>query len=245
MRINKITKIIFTFIFLYLNLNKLNAQIDSAAVAVLDKMSNGIGNLHSCSLTLVSEYDISDPRLGLVTHSEESDIFLKAPNKLLVNKKGDKGKKDFFYDGKSFTYFSVDNNQYSTAQAPPTIVETIDSIHNTYGIDFPAADIFYPTFVDDILAIANNLSDLGLTTVDNKECYHIAGTTKEFTFQIWVSKDESYLPLKMAMVYTDKPGNPHYEAFFENWNLNPSLEDSMFNFTVPPQAKKVKFVSKN
>lgn len=242
MHLNKFVKILSFIVFLCLYTNKINAQIDSAAVAVLDKMSGVIGNLRSCSFTIITEYDIYNDKLGLVKHSDEANVFLKAPDKLLVNKKGDKGKKDIFYDGKMFTYFSPNNNQYSTISAPATIIETIDSIHNTFGIDFPAADLFYPYFVDDLLDVATNLSYLGLTTVDGKECFHIAGTTIDFTFQFWISNDESNVPIKMSIVYTNKIGNPQYEAVFMKWNLNPSLDDSMFNFTVPSNAVKIKFV---
>ncbi len=233
-----------TILLLTVYTNITIAQIDSTAVVILDKMSNVICNLKTCSFKIKTEYDISDSRLGLVTHSEEANIFLKAPDKALINRKGDKGKKDLFYNGKTFTYFSYDNYQYATVQAPPTIMEMIDGINNDYGIDFPAADIFYSDFVDVILGISNNLSYLGLTTVEERECYHIAGTTNDFTFQIWIANDESYLPVKMVIVYTNQSGNPQYEALYQQWNLNPVLQNEMFDFAAPEKAIQVKILKK-
>ena len=52
----------------------------------------------------------------------------------------------------------------------------IDTVNKMYGIDFPAADFFYPSFVDDLLAESKTLMYLGMTKVDGKDCYHIAGT---------------------------------------------------------------------
>ena len=124
-------------------------------------------------------------------------------------------------------------------------METIDSLHNEYGIDFPAADIFYPDLVDDLLSYSDNLLYLGLTNIEDKECFHIAGTTDELTYQIWISNDGTFLPVKMAIVYTNMAANPQYEAKFENWSLNPSLQDSMFDFVVPTGAAKIKFAKKN
>jgi hypothetical protein len=221
------------------------AQIDSEAVAILDRMSNVITNLESCSFTLKTEYDIYNERLGLVKYSDVASVFLKAPDKLLVNKKGDKGQKNFYYDGNTFSYYSVDNNQFASIPVTLSIMEIIDSLHNEYGIDFPAADIFYPDLVDYLITNSDNLSYLGLTNVDDKECFQIAGTSDEITYQLWITNDESYLPLKMSIVYTNRTANPQYEALFQNWSLNPSLDDSMFNFIVPEGAIKIKLLKNN
>jgi hypothetical protein len=219
------------------------AQIDSEAVVVLDKMSDVVTGLESCNFVLKTEYDIYNERLGLVKHSDVSDVYLKAPDKLHIKRSGDAGYKSLFCDGKTFTYYSADNNQYSTIPALETIMETIDSIHNEYGIDFPAADIFYPELVDELIEKSEDISYLGLTNVDDKECHHIAGTTNLLTYQLWVSSDD-FLPLKMVLVYTSRDGSPQYEAIFRKWTLNPVLENSIFNFVVPEKANKVIFKKK-
>jgi hypothetical protein len=210
-------------------------QIDSEAVTILDSMSCVVSGLGSCSFTLNTEYDTYSGLLGLIRNSDEASVFLKAPDKFYVKRDGDKGNKSFYYD----------NNQYASVPAPSTIMETIDSIHNEYGIDFPAADIFYPDIVDDIVANSDALSYLGMTMVEGKICHHIAGVNKELTFQVWIANDETYLPVKMAIVYTSKAGNPQYQAIFRNWSLNPELQDSMFDFVIPAGASKIKFLKKN
>jgi hypothetical protein len=220
------------------------AQIDSEAVVILDSMSDVVTDLESCSFTLKTEYDIYNTDLGLVKHSDIAKVYMKAPDKLLVNRKGDKGNKNFYYDGKTFTYFSADNNQYADLPAPPTIMETIDSISSYYGVEFPAADIFYTDLVDSILANANILSLLGFTNIFDKECYHLAGRSDEMSYQVWIANDGTFLPVKMAIVYTSRPGQPQYEAVFQEWNVNPVLDNSMFDFVVPADAVKIKFIKK-
>lgn len=215
------------------------SQIDSSAVAILDKMSFAVGNLQSCSLVLKTENDILNPELGLITHSDVANVYFKAPDKFYISKSGDKGNKEFFYDGKTFTYYSKDNNVYSSVPAPATIMQTIDSIHNSFGIDFPAADFFYPNFTDDVLQISDKLADLGITSVENKKCYHLAGTTIDFTYQIWISSD-TFLPVKMSIVYVNASMDDHYTAIYDNWSLNPVLQNSMFDFTAPADALKVR-----
>jgi hypothetical protein len=121
----------------------------------------------------------------------------------------------------------------------------IDEFHDKYGIDFPAVDVFYADFVDQILDISNTLAYLGVTKLDDKSCFHIAGATDSLTYQIWVANDETFLPVKIGIVYLMKPGSPQYEALYRSWELNPALEDSMFDFVPPPDANKIKLILKS
>ncbi|HUB60101.1 MAG TPA: DUF2092 domain-containing protein [Puia sp.] len=217
-------------------------RIDTVAVAILDKMSAVIGELSSCSVNIRSNYDISTRELGLIKHSDEQQLFIHGPNQLLLKSEGDQGSRDFYFDGKTLTYYSMDRNQYGQISAPLNVVDMIDTVNKMYGIEFPAADFFYPTFVDDILGDSKTLVYLGLTKVDNKECYHIAGTTPDKTFQFWIADDAFTLPVKMVIIYTNKVERPQYEAILSDWQVNPSLPDALFTFTAPHRARKVKLM---
>ena len=217
-------------------------RFDTVAVAILDKMSAIIGDLGSCSVTVKSNYDVTSKELGLIKHSDEEHLYLHGPNKLLVKSEGDRGSRDLYYDGKTLSYYSMDRNQYGQIEAPASLVEMIDTVSRRYGIEFPAADFLYPTFVDDILTDSKELVYLGLTTIDGKECYHIAGMGTDKSFQFWISDDAFTLPMKMVIVYTTKPMNPQYEAVLSEWQVNPTLPDALFDFTIPHKAKKVKLV---
>ena len=244
-------KIFFLLLFGFVASAQLRAQkaqavhgrrIDTVAVAILDKMSAMIGDLGSCSVTVKSNYDVTSKELGLIKHSDEEHMYLHGPDKLLLKSEGDRGSRDLYYNGKTLSYYSLDRNQYGQIEAPTSLVEMIDSVSKRYGIEFPAADFLYPTFVDDILADSKELVYLGLTTIDGKECYHIAGMGTDKSFQFWVSDDAFTLPIKMVIVYTTKPMNPQYEAVLSDWQVNPTLPDAMFDFSIPLKAKKVKLV---
>jgi hypothetical protein len=217
-----------------------SGRIDSVAVSILDHMSAVIGDLGSCSITVKSNYDVQSVHLGLVKHSNEEQVYMQGPNKMLIRSEGDKGSRSFVYNGNTLSYYSYDKNQFAEVEAAGTLMEMIDTVNKLYGVDFPVADFFYPSFVDDIISDAINLVYLGTTNVDGKECFHIAGTAKDKTFQFWISNDPFYLPIKMVIVYTAKEMNPQYEAVLSNWQINPSLPGSLFDFTPPPKAKKIR-----
>jgi hypothetical protein len=236
----------FLFIFftgiLAVHLQAQPRRIDTVAVSILDKMSAVIGDLSSCSVTIRSDYDISSRELGLVKHSDEQQLFLRGSGKMLLRSEGDKGSRYLLFNGKNLSYYSMDKNQYSQIETPASLIEMIDTVNKLYGIEFPIADFFYPSFVDDILAESKNLMYLGLTQIDGKECFHIAGTAADKTFQFWISNDAWYLPMKIVIVYTSKDMNPQYEAVLSNWQLNPNLPDAIFQFTPPVRSRQVRMV---
>lgn len=238
-------KLLFVILFGVIAAGHLRAQtrrIDTVAVAILDKMSAMIGELSSASVTIRSNYDVSSKELGLIKHSDDQQMFLKGPSELLLKSEGDQGARDFYFDGRTLSYYSMDKNQYGQIEAPLSLVEMIDTVNKLYGIEFPAADFLYPAFVDDILNDSKTLVYLGLTKVDGKDCYHIAGTTNNKTYQFWISDDAFTLPMKMVIIYTAKEMSPQYEAVLSDWKVNPQLPDALFNFTIPHRARKVKLV---
>jgi len=220
-----------------------HADIDTTAVAILDRMSATMYELKSCSVAVSSEYDVSSQSLGLVKHTDEERVYLSGNNKLFVNTEGDKGSRDLIYNGKTFTYYSNTKNHYAQEELNTTTVGMIDSMNKAYGIIFPAADYLYPSFVDDILAASQKIEFLGMTRVEGKDCFHIAGVCKDKTYQFWISGEPYFLPAKMVVVYTDKPLNPQFEAVYHDWQINPTIPDGVFEFQAPPGAAKIKFMT--
>lgn len=236
-------KFLFSLIFCIAAVAGASAQrtnIDTVAIAILDRMSAMIGSLSSCHYTVRSNYDIRSQHLGLVKHGDDEQIYMQGPNKLLIRSQGDRGERSLYYDGETLNYYSLENNQFATLPLSASIVDMIDTVNKLYGIEFPASDFFYPTFVDDLLSESKNLIYLGMTKVDGKDCYHIAGTTPEMTYQFWVSDDALTLPIKMVIVYTSRDMNPQYEAVLSDWQINPVLPSSLFEFMAPPKARKIK-----
>jgi hypothetical protein len=220
-------------------------EIDSKAVLVLDKMSDIIGDLESCSFKLSSIYDVYSPERDLFKKHTKSEVYMVGPDKMLINSTGDKGHRQFFYNGTELWYYSHDENNYGMIETPSNILGTIDSVFNAYQIEFPAADFFYPAFTDDLIETSQRISCLENSDVNGQQCYHILAVGKELSIQIWISNDGLYLPVKYLIIYNQYEGNPQFEAVFSNWQINPNLPDAMFNFSPPAGAFPVRFIAKN
>jgi hypothetical protein len=216
-------------------------RIDSLAIYILDRMTGTMQSIESCSFSVETSYDVFQQDLGYIKHSTNDKVFVKYPDKLRMALSGDQGRRDIFYNGKKFSYYSLDKNQCSEIETSGNVLQLFENISKKYGVEFPAADFFYPDFTDDLIQTGGNLIYLGITKVNGKDCFHIAGNDVNGTgFQFWIADDENFLPVKMVLVYKTDDGQPQYEATYSDWKLNPSLQSALFEFVAPPTSTKVK-----
>jgi len=213
-------------------------RVDTVAVMIIDRMASVIGDLNSCSFTLTTTQDIKDPDYGLVKQNEVSEVYLEGPDKMHINFSGDKGHRGFWYNGKFIVAYWFDENNYAVIETPDNLIDMIDMINEDYAIEMPAADFFYPTFTDDVLAFFDDVIFMGKRQLNGKECWLILAQNNEISAQIWFAADTFTLPQKFVIVYKND-NNRQYEATFSNWKLNPEIPASAFEFLPPPGARQV------
>ena len=229
-------------LIIILSCNTLQAnQTDSLAIYILNRLKTNLQSFKSCSFTSQITYDVWTEELGLIKHNDTEDIYIQFPDKITVKTFGDKGRTRMIYTGKKFFMYSY-NHTYTEVDISLSVIEMIHAINHNYGIEFPGADFFYPTFVEDMMASGGFIRYLGTTYLDGKECYHIAGKDSNGSnFQVWISED--YLPAKMVINYGNQTGSPQYEAIYKNWVTNPILPVTLFEFTPPPGATRISLIS--
>ncbi len=219
-------------------------KTDSVAIVILDQMSYIIGDLNSVDFTVETRNDVIDPFFGSVSQFSVNQIVFNGPDKMYINSNGVKGHRSFWYNGELLVYYAFNENNYAIIETPPTTIETIDSINLNYGIDFPAADFFYPSFTEDLIAASTEIIFAGKNTIEGKECFLIISKQKEMTVQLWIENSVLFLPVKMLIMYNGKNSGLQYEATFKEWKINPVLPDAMFNFLPPPGAREIKILAK-
>jgi len=219
---------------------------DPKALTVLNRMADNIGALHSCSFRLdVSHDEWNADADMLVKLNNSHEVFLVGPDKMLVNSTGDAGHRGFWYDGtEAYTYWYGENN-YGRVPAPPTIIAMIQRIHEDYGVDFPAADLLNPTFVDDLIAQSKRIAFLEAVRLGEQDCFHIAAKGKDQDMEVWVSNDAATLPVKYLFRTREKGQVVEYQGTFSDWKMNPDLPVTLFRFTPPPGSREVRLVSRN
>ena len=216
-------------------------EYDTRAVAVLDSLSSVIGNLRSCSFSVETEFvdtNGEDDKMLFIEH----DIYMRGPDKMYIHSDGDRGEKGYWYNGNKLAFLNFDKSIFDTIRAPNNIILAIDFVHNEYGIDFPAADFFYPTLTDDIIENYNKIYYIGDVKVNDVECVAVSATNEKESLYIWVEKN-TYLPYRMVIAQKEELSKV-YESTFSNWKVNPHLPDVLFQFTPKSTSKRVKLISK-
>ena len=221
-----------------------SSRVDGAAIALLDRMSMLIGDLESCSFNLRLEQDTEDPEYGMITRHSSHTVYLKGPDKMHVNSNRHNGRRSLWYDGNKLWYYSFRENNYSGLSIQGDLISVFDSLHFKYGVDVPAADIFYPAFTDDILEAFDEVKLVGYSEIDGVECFHILAHGKSKMLQIWLENDAFFLPVKYVITSLENDDVRHYEATFEDWSINPQLPDSMFIFNPPAGSNRIMMISK-
>ena len=236
--------VLYSFSILFsLNAFAQETKYDPAAILILDRMSDVIGDLTSCSYKTISSHDVRDPDFGLVKKITNSEVYMVGPDKMVVNFFGAGGHSQCWYNGQQVAFYDYDENNYGVVDAPSTIIAMIDSIHEHYNVDFPAADFIYPAFTDDLLESSDRLAYVGSVTINGKECFQLIATNKSYSTQIWISNDAYNLPIRYVINYFAQAGSPQYEVTFSDWQLNPDMPTSMFEFLPPPGANQVRMMS--
>lgn len=239
---------ILTSLFILTASNMVQAQnattsgtLDTAAILIMDRMADMIGSLHSCSYDLHVSQDVQDPDHGVITRFTDHQVFMTGPDRMHVSSIGERAHRGYWYNGWQVAYYNFTENNYGFVEAPENIIAMIDEIHHDYEIDFPAADFFYPTFTDDLIAQSTRIDYVGTVQRDGKECFRIVARGKAQTVQLWIANDATFLPVHF--IITDHAtGNTQYEGAFANWVMNPDIPDQLYEFMPPPGAARVTMV---
>ncbi|MDU8885744.1 DUF2092 domain-containing protein [Yeosuana sp. MJ-SS3] len=235
--------IVLTFLP-FLSFAQESKKIDSTAIFILDKMNDIIGDLESVSFNVATSSDKINVEQNIETHFSTSSVSMVGPDKLMSRTKGDRGNYGIWYDGAFISYYSFDENNYVTLEAPDNIITMIDSMHVKFDFKFPAADFFYPSFTDDIIDAFDTVKYIGKKIVEGEECFHIMATNNEMHVQIWISNDTGMLPKKL-LIMDKNENNLQIESTFTDWSLNPNIPESVFDFLPPPNARLISILAKS
>ena len=228
---------IFSFILIIglISCNNDKEFYETQAIDELDKMSETIGKLTSCSYSL----SVTSMQVDKAVNSEfdkntnSHEVYMQGPAKFYIHSSGTKGRNSYWYNGERFSFYAHDRQVFDTIRTQGNVIEVMDYLNQRYGIYFPAADFFYPTLTDDLIGFSNEVISLENQTIEQKEYLIVQATNTKKNIIIWIDK-LSNLPFKFIISpQTDK--GLYYEAVFSNWKLNPMFSDIIFEF-IPPRG---------
>lgn len=215
--------------------SKQEGYYDQSAIDALDQFTEQMGGLTSLSVYVESDITKNGKQVW-----RQSDVYLSGNDKLHAFVQNEEMRKGIWYNGSDLTIYDYDKNIYDVVAAPSTTLTMIDSAHSAFGFDFPAADFFYPTFTDDMMA--NFDSIILLDPVGVEDLIELRAVNSETEVYLTIDS-QSHFPIKLEIY---REGGNQYIGTFGNWRKNPEIDASIFSFSPPEKAtKEVIFTAKH
>lgn len=213
-------------------------KIEPQAAEVLKQMTDYLKGLQQFSVQAEITEDVLLDSGLTVQDGRSATASVRRPNRLRIDSEGDIDNRQVYYDGKTITLMNPRTNVYSTIDAPPEIDAALDYGIKAYNIRAPLADFIYANANEYLTQDARSGFYLGLSKVQGVPCHHLAFRQKDLDWQIWIENSPTPVPRKF-LITDRKAKGLQFTAVFSQWNTSPQLEDGLFVFAAPANAKKV------
>jgi hypothetical protein len=214
--------------------------VQQYALDRLKQMSDTLTSSQTFSYHSKSAIDLQSETGQFVTFFNEAQAALQHPNKLHADVKGELANLELTFDGNTLSVFDGSKNTYAASSPLKNIDEMLEFLMTKAQISFPSADLMYS---DPYAVMTKNLSDatfISETIVNGVTVEHFAYREPGIDWEIWLTKGDKPLPLRLAMTYKQVQNQPRFWVEFFDWRLNPKLKNK-FDFKIPKDAKKVEF----
>jgi len=216
--------------------------VDPAAVQTLQRSLDYLASLKQFSVHAQNTVE-EVLELGQKVQFDSSNILMiKRPDKLLAKRHGDIVDQSFSYDGKTLNLYNASHNYYASVPAPDSIEAMLDFARESLGVVAPASDLLYTNAFHLMMEHVYSAVIVGKTVIGGVKTDHLAFSRPDVDFQIWVPESGDPLPLKYVVTDKLSYGQPSTTVVMRDWNVDPALTDSVFNFQPPQNATATDFL---
>jgi len=213
-------------------------NVEPQAVQALAKMSAYLRTLPAFQITLETQRDDVDIYGQQITLSGAATYKVRRPDAMAIDLALPSVTRKYVYDGKTVTVFDPPTGYYAQFAAPSTIKATLQTAMDKYGVTLPLSDLFTWTEGDDRANSLTSAHFIGKTEVNGQSANHYAFRQPGVDWQIWIADGDKPAPLRVALVASDDPARPRFQADLA-WDTTPQFNADAFTFTPPANARKV------
>jgi hypothetical protein len=172
----------------------------------------------------------------------DMQTFVKRPDRLRVNAEGDLIDKQFYFDGKTITLYDKDKNVYGVLEVPPDIESALEKANKEFGVRVALTGLASPKLWELLNKRIKTSLYVGQSKIRGVLCHHLSFDGDKVQLQVWIETGDKPLLRKVVLTHKLLPASPQWTAYLSDWNFSPQLNDSMFVFTPPQGAQKIKFL---
>ena len=205
---------------------------------LLRQMSKKLAQANKLSFKVDRKLDAAVIDGQKLPENAQIDFSVSRPRKFMVKSDSQKDVRTAYFDGKTLSIYDRTNNEYATASAPGTIDDVLDDIDEEFDFT-PPLWLFFLNDPYEVLGSEIKTKDYkGKETIAGVECHHLSFGSDQADSEIWIGVAD-LLPHKLVATFKKREGKPKLQAEFSSWNLAATLDDNIFAFVPPKDARKV------
>ena len=165
-------------------------------------------------------------------------VYFKRPNQLMVELQNDHINRLFYHDGRQLTAIAPNEKTYGMIEANASSMEALEDAANNYGVDIPLIDLIAWGVNGTESLTVDSAVYVGETELQEKTVDHWAFRGPRLDWELWITRGENPLPLKISTVRYHDLSQPRFTANI-NWNERSSMKDSLFEPNLEKDFRKV------
>jgi hypothetical protein len=218
-------------------------DIDKQAVAILQKATGHLMKIDRFRFKADISLDVVQESGQKLQFGKTAEVTIRRPDRMYGVRVRDDGRRlQFWYDGKTVTLYEESENVYGRIPVPDTIDGMLDYLETIIQTPHPLADLLYSD-LSFLLDLPESGIYAGTSIVGGLACDHLAFRNETVDWQIWVERGKHPLIRKVVITYKTLPGQPQFSAYLEQWDVAPTINDSLFRFISPKGAEEIQILS--
>jgi hypothetical protein len=222
--------------------NPVGTEREPTAIAALEKMGAYLRTLTTFAVEGSGSIEESLTTGQIIQYPGTIDLLASRPNRLRANLYSTLKRREFFYDGKTFTIFAPRQGFYAETAAPPTIKELLDKAQDRLGLVLPLSDLFELGQDPALTTRITTAFFVSTDVVNGQVCQHYAFRQPNVDWQIWIKDGAQPLPCKWVITGAGEREPLNYEMEF-TWDLKPAVPANAFTFVPPVGADRIALAS--
>ena len=221
-----------------------STAVEPQAQELLVRALTYISRQERFSVVMRASYDSYQQSGQKIEFGETRKVTLIRPDRLRVEIEESNGVSHvMLFDGKDLTLSTPQSNVYAQLPKPGTIDQAVVFFVRDLRMRLPLAVLLLTTATDELTQRTLSIDYVEKTSILGKPAHHLAGRTESVDYQIWLADGEQPLLMRVVLTYHTEPGQPQYRAMLSDWNLAPQVQDSVFAFTAPSDARRIAFLA--
>ncbi len=221
---------------------KWGGPIDPDALQVLKGMTDYLGSLQRFSMHTENTYEDVLATGQKIQFGFSTNIVVQRPDKIRAERTDGTAHQLFIYDGAKLFMYEAKQEFFAAVDVPDNIDAFLHFARDTLDLVPPAGDMVFSNAFELLTAGITSGFVVGEAEIGGVRCYHLAFTTPVVDWQVWIAEGDKPLPYKYVLTTRDDPAQPQFVTMISNWNTEPKIDDTMFQFNPPATAMEIDFI---